>query len=91
MKIEEILKIFKDFFAVNVPLGVVIVVITMILVVFGSLYRHIRTDFSLQTSKFRKNYDDIIEKYQKIDKQQTQRILSLEKRLDSKFKGGKRK
>ena len=91
MKLEDLLKLFKDYFEFRIPLGVVLVIIISILIIFGFMYKYIKSGFEERIQESRKDYGILIKKYQETVNQKNKRIISLEKRLDDKFKGGKGK
>lgn len=91
MKLEEMLNIFKEYFAYSIPLGVVLIVIIMILIIFTFMYKHIKSGFSIQIKEYRETNKMFFENYEAQIKQKEKRISSLEKLLDNRFKGGKGK
>lgn len=91
MKEGDLLKLFKDYFDYGIPLGVVSVIIIIVIIIFGFMYKYIKSGFEERIKESRKDFGILIKKYQETVNQQNKRIISLEKRLDDKFKGGKRK
>ena len=92
MKEGNLLKLFKDYFEYRIPLGVVLVIIITVIVIFGFVYKYIKSVFGAQIQESRKDYGILIKQYRETVNHQNKRITSLENRLDNnKFKGGKGK
>lgn len=91
MSFVEILKLLKDQFTYPIPLGVVLIVIIIIILVFSFLFKQIKVGFETQVNELRKTHNALINDYKEKSKQQYYRINQLEKILDSKLKGGKKK
>lgn len=91
MWFEGTLKILKDYFTFNIPLGVVIIIIVVIMMIFTFMYKQIKSGFQIQIKEYRETHNMFVKNYEEQIKQKEKRISSLEKRLDNKFKGGKGK
>ncbi|WP_455938697.1 hypothetical protein [Gemella morbillorum] len=92
MNTGDLLKLFKDYFEYGIPLGVVLVIIITVIIIFGFMFKYIKSGFEVQIQESRKDFGMLIKQYRETINQQNKRITSLEHRLDNnKCKGGKGK
>ena len=91
MNVGDLLKLFKKYFEFEIPLGVVLVIIITLIVIFRSVHKEIKSGLKEQMQESRKDFGMTVKEHRKTINDQNKRIISLEKRLDNKFKGGKGK
>ena len=91
MDVEKILEILKDYFTFDIPLGVVLIIIFIIIYVYSKLFKDMKISFEAQNSELREAHKVLLTSYREKEKQQNRRISDLEKMLDKHLKGGKKK
>lgn len=88
---EKILEILKDYFTFDIPLGVVLIIIFIIIYVCSKLFKDMKSGFEARNRELRKDHKVLLTSYREKEKQQNSRISELEKMLDKHLKGGKKK
>ena len=91
MDMKEILEILKDYFTFDIPLGVVLIIIFMIIYVYSKLCKDMKIGFEARNRELREDHKVLLTSYREKEKQQNSRISELEKMLDKHLKGGKEK
>ena len=91
MDMEKILEILKDYFTFDIPLGVVLIIIFIIINVSSKLFKDMKIGFEARNRELREDHKVLLTSYREKEKQQNSRISELEKMLDKHLKGGKKK
>jgi hypothetical protein len=91
VNIEAVLTTLKDYFTFNIPVGVVLIIVFVIIYVFSHLFKEMKIGYETQFNDFRKTHKSLINAYKQKEKASNKRISDLEKMLDQKLKGGKKK
>ena len=91
MNIEAVLTTLKDYFTFNIPVGVVLIIIFIIIYVYSKLFKDMKISFEAQNSELREAHKVLLTSYREKEKQQNKRISDLEKMLDRHLKVGKKK
>lgn len=91
MNIEAVLTMLKDYFTFNIPVGVVLIIVFIIIYVYSKFFKDMKISFEAQNSELREAHKVLLTSYREKEKQQNKRILDLEKMLDKHLKGGKKK
>ena len=81
MKIEAALTMLKDYFTFNIPVGVVLIIIFIIIYVYSKLFKDMKISFEAQNSELREAHKVLLTSYREKEKQPNYTDLLIESRF----------